>query len=454
LGLACCALSVGACRVDEGLTPADQVVPAANAVEADDYVLDLAGATQITLSGTSIAIVGEGASVEGTTAVIDRAGTYVIRGNLSDGQIKVAADAADKVKLVLDGVDITTSDDAPIFIKNAAKAVVYLAPESSNTLTDGTASTRDGAIHCKTKLSIFGTGALSVTGHVDDAINAQGGIIIEEGVFDIHSLESGIKSDINVVINGGRYTIDAGNDGVHGEESLAVNGGDITVVRSTEGLEAASVTIAGGTIRVASSDDGISGSSGGGGDMGPGGPPGRGGMEEAGSNTLYVRGGYLYINANGDGLDINGPVEMSDGVIIIDGPTLNNNGALDYGGSFQLTGGYLLAVGSVGMAQMPSASSTQSSVHIRFGSPQEAGTLIHIAGPGGEDILTFEPAKRYQSVVLSSAALQQASGYALYSGGSSTGTKQDGLFSGGTFYGGTLRERFDISGTLTTVSAW
>jgi hypothetical protein len=449
--LFCCVLSVTACRMEqEG--EGEQVVPAANSVEADDYVLDIAGASVITLNNSSISATGEGVTVDGTTALITSAGTYTIRGTLSDGQIKVNAGATAKVKLILDGVNITTSDDAPIFIKNAAKAVLYLAPSSTNTLTDGAASTRDGAIHCKTRLSIFGPGMLNITGRVDDAIHAKGGIIIEDGVYNVKSLESGIKSKINVIINGGTYTINAGNDGMHAEDALTINGGNITVAQSVEGLEGATVTINGGNIHITSSDDGVNASSGGG-NTAPGAPGGGApGMGGAGSNPFYMRGGYVYVNANGDGFDINGPVEMSDGTIIVNGPTANDNGALDYTGSFSISGGYLLAVGSAGMAQAPSQTSTENSVMVRFSTAQQANALVHVQNAAGVDILTFKPVKRYQSVVLSSAQLARGSGYALFVGGSSTGLETDGLFSGGVYYGGTLKSSFSISGVLTTLN--
>jgi len=456
LGMAvasCCVL--GGCRADNpaALEGDDgQVVPAANAVEADDYVLDTAGATFIQLDTGSISVSGSGVTVEGTTATITRAGTFVVQGTLADGQVRIDAGATAKVKLILNGVSITTTDDAPIFVKNAAKAVLYLQPDTVNTLTDGVASTRDGAIHCKTKLSIFGPGKLKVTGHVDDGINAQGGIILEDGVYDVRSLESGIKSDINVIVNGGTYTIDAGNDGVHGEESLTVNGGDITVARSVEGLEGATVTVTGGTMHIVSSDDGVN-SSPSGDNNDPSARPGPGGGGGGSSNPFYMSGGYLYANANGDGLDINGPIEMTGGTIILDGPTANDNGALDYQTSFQISAGYLLAVGSSGMALAPSKTSPQNSIGIAFSSAQAAGTLVHVQNAAGEDVLTFRPAKRYQTVVLSSPLVTRATGYSLYVGGSSTGPEKDGLFSGGTYYGGTKKATFDVSSALTVVSA-
>ena len=166
-----------------------------------------------------------------------------------------------------------------------------------------------------------------------------------------------------------------------------------------------------------------------------------------------MRGGYLYANANGDGLDINGPIEMTGGTIILDGPTANDNGALDYQTSFQISAGYLLAVGSSGMALAPSKTSPQNSIGIAFSSAQAAGTLVHIQNAAGDDILTFRPAKRYQTVVLSSPLITRTTGYSLYVGGSSTGTEKDGLFSGGTYYGGTKKATFDVSSALTVVSA-
>jgi len=124
----CRADNPAALEGDEG-----QVIPAANAVEADDYVLDTVGATSIRLDTGSISVSGSGVTVEGTTATITMAGTYFVLGTLADGQVKVDAGATAKVKLILDGVNITTSDDAPIFIKNAAKVPWSRASRATST---------------------------------------------------------------------------------------------------------------------------------------------------------------------------------------------------------------------------------------------------------------------------------------------------------------------------------
>ena len=75
------------------------------------------------------------------------------------------------------------------------------------------------------------------------------------------------------------------------------------------------------------------------------------------ANDDGINGGYIYVNAIGDGIDINDPVEMNDGVVIVNSLTENMNGALGYTGYFNITGGFLVTVGSAGMAQALSQSS-------------------------------------------------------------------------------------------------
>ena len=144
---------------------------------------------------------------------------------------------------------------------------------------------------------------------------------------------------------------------------------------------------------------------------------------------------------------------MTAGVVIVNGPVENMNGALDYDGGFNMTGGYLLAVGSAGMAMAPDTTSTQYSVLYNFDTMQPAGTLIHIQSESGEEILTFAPTKSYQSVMLSSAQLTNGSTYVMFTGGNTSGTATDGLYSNGSYSAGTQVSSFSISGIVTTVGA-
>ncbi len=345
------------------------------------------------------------------------------------------------------------------------------------------------AIQAQTAVMVT-AGELTLTsggGHsnwVDESASAKGikgvaSVTIDGGTFSIDSADDAIHSNGSIVINDGTFVLSTGDDGMHADATLEVNGGDIRVTDSYEGLESAAITINGGDIRVVSSDDGINSAGGndgsgfamgpgrgggrepfsGGGQM-PGGRPGGGQPQggwlgqdafATGNYYLHINGGYIAVDAYGDGLDVNGPIEMTDGVVLISGPTENMNGALDYMGQFNISGGFLVAAGSAGMAQAPSASSAQYSLLVNLNGTARAGTLVHIETSDGEPVLTFAPAKQYQSLVFSSSELEDGSTYDVYLGGSCSGEASDGLYAEGSYTSGTKYTSFTATDTVTWI---
>lgn len=284
------------------------------------------------------------------------------------------------------------------------------------------------------------------------ALKAGTGVFVTGGTFGIDSSDDSIHSNGNVSISGGSITLASGDDGVHADSDLEISGGEITITKSYEGLEASVVTINEGTIHLQSSDDGIN-VAGGADASSTSGRPGQNAFVENENNKLYINGGYVVIDANGDALDCNGRVEMTGGTVIANGPTNDGNGALDYMGEFKITGGYIVAVGSSGMAEAPSETSSQNSLMVNFDQVQQAGTLIHIESEDGEDILTIAPTKQFQSVVLSSSALKDGVAYKVYLGGDSTGTVTDALYAGGSYTPGTEHVSLTLEGMVTTSGA-
>jgi hypothetical protein len=129
------------------------------------------------------------------------------------------------------------------------------------------------------------------------------------------------------------------------------------------------------------------------------------------------------------------------------------NGALDYMGGFNITGGTLLATGSAGMAEAPGAGSGQNSLLINLNGTLPAGSLIHLQTSDGGQVFTFETAKPVQSIVFSSAQLQLGAAYDLYLGGSTTGTTVDGWVQGGEYSGGELYVSLTLDTVVTTYGA-
>jgi len=318
------------------------------------------------------------------------------------------------------------------------------------------------AIHAQTDVMVTGgeitlSSGGSSSSRLDGTSSAKGikaaaRVNIDGGTFTIDSADDAIHTNGSLTINGGTFQIKSGDDGMHADSTLEINDGDIKVAESYEGIESAVITINNGTIKIVSSDDGINvaGGNDGSGMQGPGGQDAFG---SSGNYYLSINGGYVVVDAAGDGVDVNGAIEMTDGVVLVNGPTEQMNGALDYDVSFNITSGFFVAAGSSGMAMAPDPSSGQSSALIYFTAPQPAGSLVHIQNSAGEDILTFAPTKTYQSLTISSPKLVNGTTYEIFTGGSSTGSVNDGLYQDGSYASGTQYTSFTVSGTVTMVGS-
>ncbi|RBW70133.1 carbohydrate-binding domain-containing protein [Bacillus taeanensis] len=272
-------------------------------------------------------------------------------------------------------------------------------------------------------------------------LKAAGELAILGGTFTIDAADDALHSNDTLTIGGGEFTIASGDDGIHADALIETAGGNITITKSYEGIESQQITIAAGTINVTASDDGINV---GGGNDGSGMD-----MMSSGSGTLTINGGNVTVNASGDGLDSNGSIYMTDGTVIVNGPTDNGNGPLDYDGTFEISGGLIIAAGSAGMAQAASEQSTQSSILMTYPQTQEAGTLVYLEDSEGNTVAAFTPAKSYQSVFISSPNLKKDTDYTLYSGGSFSGSSTNGLSTEGEYTNGTKLIDFTITDSVT-----
>ncbi|MBR7083708.1 MAG: carbohydrate-binding domain-containing protein [Oscillospiraceae bacterium] len=247
-------------------------------------------------------------------------------------------------------------------------------------------------------------------------------LYLSDGEFVIDTAENALHSKGSVWIAGGMATFNAGNKGIHAGETVTVSDGTVNIAQSYEGVEAASILISGGTVLLNASDDGFNASDG----------SDQGARGDAVNASLEISGGYVYVNADGDGLDSNGKMIISGGTVLVDGPVNDGNGALDSNNGITVSGGFLLAVGSSGMAEYPDDAS-QNVIFITLDSYQEANTLVTLCDADGKEVLSFAPAKKFNSVVFSSDALETGKTYTLYLNGSSTSEQQNGLYTNGSY---------------------
>ena len=134
---------------------------------------------EITLEDDSTKVKGntKAVSVKDNCITISAGGTYRLSGKLTKGQVLVTG--SEKVKLYLDGVEITSPSGPALVCTNEKRTILSLAKGSQNTLTDSAdnADTEINgcnvsacALFAQDKLTINGSGSLTVTGSSVDGI--------------------------------------------------------------------------------------------------------------------------------------------------------------------------------------------------------------------------------------------------------------------------------------------
>ncbi len=399
---------------------------------------------QIVGEGSTVTITGEGAESKKGNVTITQAGTYVLSGTF-EGQILIEAEDNDLVHLVLKNADITCTNNAAIYGKQSDKIVITLAKGTENSVTDGeeykyaNSEEKDdnepnAAIFSKDDLVINGEGSLTVTANYEDGIRSKDDLWIVSGDYDIKAKDDAVCGKDSLWIEDGRFIVDAGNDAFkstnnedndkgwmlisdgsydvnavgdayHAETYIIIEDGEIDIKGCEEGIEGLKVEIYDGAISVVSTDDGINAAN--------------SNMEEAVEKEnakIAIYGGNIFVNAEGDGLDSNGVLYIYGGGIIVEGPTGNDNAAIDYDTTALIKEGTLLATGSAGMVVGFGKESEQGWIMYVLPEKKAAGESITILNKGGEIIFEATPGKEYQSIIISSAEFENDETYTLICG--------------------------------------
>lgn len=244
-------------------------------------------------------------------------------------------------------------------------------------------------------------------------------ITINGGTYTMDCLDDCIHSNGEITINDGTFTLAAGDDGLHADGMLTVENGTVTITQSYEGLEGAQVTVNGGKIQITSSDDGIN-TAGGSDESESSGPMGMDSFAANKNNILTINDGEIYVNASGDGLDSNGDIIQNGGNVYVDGPVNDGNGALDYNGTYSITGGTLVAAGSSGMMQTPSTVKGSNCITMTYASRQSGDTEVKIVDVNGDTVFSYTPGKDFASIIIVSQDIKDGQSYTLKTGENTT----------------------------------
>lgn len=404
----------GSITVKKGVTGVTLVLNGLTLTNADSAAITLnktAEAALIAAAGSENTVADtagandENAAVKvksGASLSLSGTGTLTACGNVKNG-IKGASDAVitvDEMTLNIEAADDGLSCDDELTIKGgrvnitAGGDAVKASPDTDDTENPDTTSlgsvtisggtitleAAEDGIQADGDLTISG-GTFAVTangGHTtaisdEDAsckgLKAGKTLTVSGGTFTVDSADDALHAN-DVTVSGGTLTLASGDDAVHVDNDLVVgvqgssstSTPKINITASYEGLEGTTVSVYSGDIDVVASDDGVNAASS---ELG----------EHSDKFAINIAGGDLYIDAGSDGLDSNNDISITGGRVEVYGADAMMDAAIDYDGTFTLSGGTLFGAG------MEPGAGTQA--YIAVGETSPSGGKGGHGGMGG-----------------------------------------------------------------------
>lgn len=252
----------------------------------------------------------------------------------------------------------------------------------------------------------------------DEGLQADGTLTIKDGTFNIKKSEKCIAAIGNITIDGGDFTLTptvtgGGESGSgHGicikkndedvrAGNVTINGGKINITQSYEGIQGVVISVNGGEVWINSTDDSFNASNGTGGGFGGGfGPrPGQQTSTTSGATpALNFNGGFVFVKSEGDGVDSNGELNITGGVVLVS-QSGSGNEPVDAGDGYEpkITGGVVVAVGSKDMASAPSVSQTTFFTTVTG----SANKIFAVNASDGTNVLAWKVPQSFQVVTVS-----------------------------------------------------
>jgi len=308
-------------------------------------------------------------------------------------------------------------------------------------------------------------------------LNTSGNAIYESDENDTSSA-AGIKTDGSIVISGGTHTLkstETGGKGLNADTDIIIAGGNTTIITtggkyiytssltsSPKGVKAdGNITISDGKLNIS-----VTGKS-----DGSEGLESKGTMSISGgevyvyayddainaAKALNVTGGKVYAYAsNNDGIDSNGTLIVSEGLVIASGTSAPEGGIdVDNSNNFKINGGIVISVGG-SLQSTPSSGSSQRCVAYN-GISVSKGKKVAVLDSSSKPILTFELPRTISnaSFFFSCPDLVANDSYTISSEGTLSSYKDswNGWYNGGTWSGGTQLTSFTSNSVITTIGS-
>jgi len=186
---------------------------------------------------------------------ITAAGSYTLTGNIN-GSILIDAGDEDEIELILNNVTITSTNNSPIYCKNAGELKLKLS--GTNTINDNRPQLDEnaedvnqgkGAIYSKCDVKITSSGSLTVNASYNNGIHSTDDIKLKAtGAINVTAVNHAIKGNDSVTVEDGTLTLIAKTGSGMKTENTSI---------SSKGNQKGTISITGGQIDIYSREDGI-----------------------------------------------------------------------------------------------------------------------------------------------------------------------------------------------------
>lgn len=213
-----------------------------------DYNTAQEGAEEIDLDSLEEGT-GGGYTYDGRWVIISREGTYLIKGKMNHGGLRVNVFPDEVVHLILDNVDISSDTGSAIYVEDAAKVIITSKEGTENILSDAAPRRKEekACVFSNSDLTVNGGGRLAVYGYHSDAVRSRDqikivntslyakaagdgirgndGVILEESVTEVECEGTGIVSNSEkdmVIVQGGSCKIIAGENAISANRYVSI----------------------------------------------------------------------------------------------------------------------------------------------------------------------------------------------------------------------------------------
>ncbi|MBR4325374.1 MAG: carbohydrate-binding domain-containing protein, partial [Bacteroidales bacterium] len=375
-------------------------------------------------------------------------------GEKGTGSLSITANCADGIsctkQLVFNNgtYSVTAADDG---MRGKLSLVIHDGKFTVNAQGDAFKSTSDKEGYGYT---LIDKGTFEITSG-DEGFQSDGTITINGGTFNIKKSEKCIAALGDITINGGDFTLtptvayetETSNGGWgfqnepdgsgHGicikkndddlrTGNVTINGGKINITDSYEGIQGVVITINDGEVWVKSDDDSFNASNGTE-QMGGGWGQRPGQQTTTTTPALNFNGGFVYVQTTGDGIDSNGELNITGGVVLVS-QNGQANEPIDAGDGYEpkITGGVVIAAGSQGMASAPSTTQTA----FFTSATGSANQVFAVNDSDDKNIIAWKIPQAYQVITVSTSKMTTGS----YSIITNATVKGDEYVSGSGFY--------------------